>query len=62
MLRTVCPNPFIVKRLMKRIGGVELTCVSDGKAALEHCEKNIGGGANRMDIILMDCQMPSWAD
>lgn len=52
------PTQFIVKRLMKRIGGVELTCVSDGKAALEHCEKSIDGGANRMDIILMDCQMP----
>ena len=56
------PTQFIVKRLMKRIGGVELTCVSDGKAALEHCEKSIDGGANRMDIILMDCQMPVMTD
>jgi [calcium/calmodulin-dependent protein kinase] kinase len=52
------PTQFIVKRLMKRIGNVELTCVNDGKAALEHCKKCAGGEMVRPDIILMDCQMP----
>lgn len=52
------PTQFIVKRLMKRIGKVELTCVNDGSAALEHCEKCARGELVRPDIILMDCQMP----
>lgn len=52
------PTQFIVKRLMKRIGNIELTCVNDGKAAFEHCEKCAKGEMVRPDIILMDCQMP----
>lgn len=52
------PTQFIVKRLMKRIGKVELSCVNDGSAALEHCEKCARGELVRPDIILMDCQMP----
>ena len=52
------PTQFIVKRLMKRIGNVELTCVNDGKAALEHCIKCANGELVNPDVILMDCQMP----
>jgi [calcium/calmodulin-dependent protein kinase] kinase len=52
------PTQFIVKRLMKRIGNVELACVNDGKAALEYCEKCARGEMVCPDIILMDCQMP----
>jgi [calcium/calmodulin-dependent protein kinase] kinase len=52
------PTQFIVKRLMKRIGQVNLTCVSDGKEALEYCEQCLRGETPRPDIILMDCQMP----
>ena len=52
------PTQFIVKRLMKRIGNVELTCVNDGSAALEHCLKCARGESVQPDIILMDCQMP----
>jgi [calcium/calmodulin-dependent protein kinase] kinase len=52
------PTQFIVKRLMKRIGQVNLTCASDGKAALDYCEQCTRGEVPRPDIILMDCQMP----
>ena len=52
------PTQFIVKRLMKQIAKVELTCVNDGSEALEHCKKCAGGDLVRPDIILMDCQMP----
>jgi CheY-like chemotaxis protein len=47
-----------VKRLLKRLGGVEVTCVSDGKATLEHCTRCVDGKLQHPDIILMDCQMP----
>ena len=52
------PTQFIVKRLLKKLGGVEVTCVSDGKAALEHCTRCVDGKLQNPDIILMDCQMP----
>lgn len=52
------PTQFIVKRLMKRIGQVNLTCVSNGQEAVEYCEQCTRGEAPRPDIVLMDCQMP----
>mmetsp|Transcript_28971 Transcript_28971/g.71551 ORF Transcript_28971/g.71551 Transcript_28971/m.71551 type:complete len:832 (-) Transcript_28971:120-2615(-) len=52
------PTQFIVKRLMKRLGNVQLMCANDGKAALEYCERCARGEVVRPDIILMDCQMP----
>ena len=52
------PTQFIVKRLIKRFGIIELVCVNDGKSALEHCEKCMKGNETIPDIILMDLQMP----